>query len=114
MGKFNMPAGRKRGPNKLNARQVREIRALRWSGHTLKTISERYDVTQPAVGYHVRDIPIGRLPMGHRRLNRIDKDRAVEMLAFGSTLAEIARHFGVRPDSVSSAFKRMEYMPHGG
>jgi DNA-binding CsgD family transcriptional regulator len=97
------------GPNKLNSRDVREIKALRAAGATLQAIADRYGVTGPAIAYHVKDITPPRLRTVRRiPKTRIDPDKALRMFAFGASQADIARRFGVTQSAVASVLKRLE------
>lgn len=90
---------------KLTARQLSGIRRQRSAGEFLIALAERYSVSTLAIRYYTKGIqPPLKLP--------VMKGSVEEMLwlhAHSSKPSEIARHFGVKPSTISHALKRPEW-----
>ena len=91
-------------PNKINNLQRKAIRDRRAKGELISDLAAEFGVSTLAIRYHTKDIkPQKRNTILERR-----KDEIVEMLAYGKSQSEIARHFGVVPSAINHALKRLE------
>jgi DNA-binding CsgD family transcriptional regulator len=96
------------GHDKINNLQLKEIRRLRTQGETLAAIAERFNVTAPAIRYHVKDIALPQPNKRRKGATKIDEDKILLMTGLGYSQSAIARHFGVLPSTICNALKRME------
>jgi DNA-binding CsgD family transcriptional regulator len=91
-------------PNKINNLQRQEIRRRRAQGELIPELAKAFNVSTLTIRYHTRDIR----PQKRNTILEVRRDEIIEMLAFGKSQSEIARHFGVVPSAINHALKRLE------
>lgn len=91
-------------PNKINNLQRKAIRERRARGELITTLAAEFGVSTLAIRYHTKDIR----PQKRNTILEVRRDEIIEMLAFGKSQSEIARHFGVVPSAINHALKRLE------
>lgn len=95
-------------PNKLNSRQVKEIRIRVARGERPSDIAPHYGVKPQTISYHTKDIPKRVARFARKVPPRIDEAKVLYLYALGHSQSEIARQVGADPSTICKALTRME------